>query len=82
MVKTASHTQTDSFTMEGEDFYIGANGGGATGVNSAKTNNQFMGELHELSFMNIRKTQFNAVNNLMPNFNNTVLYLRFEEIDE
>ena len=82
VVKTGTHTQTDSFTMEGEDFYIGANGGGATGANSATTNNQFMGELHELSIMNIRKTEFNAINNLTPNLNNTVLYLRFEEVDE
>ena len=82
VVKTGSHTQTDSFTMEAEDFFIGANGGGATGANSATTNNQFMGELHELSIMNIRKTEFNAVNNLIPNLNNTVLYLRFEEVDE
>ena len=82
LVKTGTHTQTDSFTMEGEDFYIGANGGGATGANSATTNNQFMGELHELSIMSINKTEFNAVNNLMPNLNDTVLYLRFEEVDE
>mgnify|MGYP003144518839 FL=1 len=82
LVKTGTHTQTDSFTMEAEDFFIGANGGGATGANSATTNNQFMGELHELSFMNIRKTEFNGINNLTPNLNNTVLYLRFEEVDE
>lgn len=82
LVKTGSHTQTDSFTMEAEDFYIGANGTGSTGANSATTNNQFMGELHELSIMNIRKNEFTALNNLMPNYNNTVLYLRFEEVDE
>jgi len=82
LVKTGTHTQTDSFTMEAEDFYIGANGGGATGANSATTNNQFMGELHELSIMSINKSEFNAVNNLMPNLNDTVLYLRFEEVDE
>lgn len=82
LVKTGTHTQTTSFSMAAEDFYIGANGGGATGANSATTNNQFMGELHELSVMNISKNQFNSVNNLMPNLNNTVLYLRFEEVDE
>ena len=41
-----------------------------------------MGELHELSIMSINKSEFNAVNNLMPNLNDTVLYLRFEEVDE
>jgi hypothetical protein len=81
-VKTGTHTQTDSFSMEAEDFYIGANGSGSTGANSATTNNQFMGELHELSIMNIRKNEFNGINNLIPNLNDTVLYLRFEEVDE
>ncbi|HAI18654.1 MAG TPA: hypothetical protein DCM10_11830, partial [Xanthomarina gelatinilytica] len=81
-VKTGTHTQTDSFTMAAEDFYVGANGSGSTGAGSATTNKQFMGEIHELSIMNIRKTEFSAVNNLMPNLNNTVLYLRFEEVDE
>lgn len=82
LAKTGNHTQTDSFTMAAEDFYIGANGSGTTGTNSATTNNQFMGELHELSIMNIRKNEFVGINNLMPPYNNTVLYLRFEEVDE
>ena len=82
LVKAGTHTQTDSFSMEGEDFYIGANGSGATGANSATTNNQFMGELHELCITNVRRTEFNGLYNLLPNYNNTVLYLRFEEVDE
>ena len=82
LVKTGTHTQTDSFIMSEQNYHIGANGTGATGANSATTNNQFMGELHELSIMNIKKNQFGAINNLMPNYNNTVLYLRFEEVDE
>ena len=83
LVKTGTHTQTDSFTLAAEDCFIGANGTGTnTATGTATSNNQFMGELHELSIMNIRKTQFSAINNLMPNFNNTVLYLRFEEVDE
>lgn len=82
LVKAGTHTQTDSFSMEAEDFYIGANGSGATGANSATTNNQFMGELHELCITNVRRTEFNGLYNLLPNYNNTVLYLRFEEVDE
>ena len=82
LVKAGTHTQTDSFSMEGEDFYIGANGSGTTGANSATTNNQFMGELHELCITNVRRTDFNGLYNLLPNYNNTVLYLRFEEVDE
>lgn len=82
LVKTGTHTQTDSFAMATEDFFIGANGTGSTGVNSATTNNQFMGEMHELAITNVRRSEFNALYNLLPNYNNTVLYLRFEEIDE
>lgn len=82
LVKAGTHTQTNSFSMEAEDFYIGANGGGATGANSATTNNQFMGELHELCITNDKRQSFPALFNLMPNYNNTVLYLRFEEVDE
>lgn len=81
LVKTGTHSRTESFSMVGEDLFIGANGTGATGANSATTNNQFMGELHELSIMNVRKENFVGVNNLLPNLNDTVLYLRFEEVD-
>jgi len=82
MIKIGTHTKTDDFSMVAEDFFIGATGGGATGAGSATTNKQFMGELHELSIMNKRAGSFSAINNLMPNFNDTVLYLRFEEVDE
>ena len=82
VVKIGTHTRTDDFSMVAEDFFIGATGGGATGVGSAITNKQFMGELHELSIMNKKVNSFSAINNLMPNFNDTVLYLRFEEVDE
>jgi len=40
-----------------------------------------MGELHELAILNIKKNEFNGVSNLLPNYDNTVLYLRFEEVD-
>jgi len=83
LVKSGTHTRTESFEMAEEDMFIGANGqGNKQTVDCASTNKQFMGELHELSFMNIRKTSFNGINNLIPNYNNTVLYLRFEEVDE
>lgn len=83
LVKTATHTQTDSFTMAAENFFIGADGQVAThGAGTAATNKQFMGELHELSIMSIRKDQFDGLTSLLPKYNDTVLYLRFEEVDE
>jgi hypothetical protein len=83
LVKTATHTQTDSFTMAAENFFIGADGQVAIhGAGTAANNKQFMGELHELSIMSIRKNQFDGLSSLLPKYNDTVLYLRFEEVDE
>ncbi len=56
-------------------------GGGATGANSAITNKQFMGEMHELSIQGIPKNSFTNRETLLPSLDNTLLYLRFEEID-
>lgn len=81
LVKTASHSQTDNFSFTREDFYIGANGQGASGSESAITNKQFMGEMHEMALLNYKKDQFAGKNNLLPNYDNTLLYLRFEEVD-
>lgn len=81
LVKTATHSQAGTFAFSREDFYIGANGQGATGSQSATTNKQFMGEMHELALLNYKKDQFAGKNNLLPNYDNTLLYLRFEEVD-
>ena len=80
-VKRGVHTQTDSFEFDQSDCFIGANGADATGAGSATTNNQFMGELHEMAIISRRLDRFN-INNLTPPYNETVLYLRFEEVDE
>ena len=81
LVKTATHSETDTFAFSREDFYIGANGQGADGAESAITNKQFMGEMHEMALLNYKKDQFAGKNNLLPNYDNTLLYLRFEEVD-
>lgn len=82
LVKTATHTQTDTFSLARENFYLGSVGSNTTGSGSASTNKQFMGEMHEMSIENIRKTRFSGTYNLLPTYNNTLLYLRFEEVDE
>ena len=81
LVKSAKHTQTDDYSFSKEDYFIGANGSGATGANSATTNKQFMGEFHELAISSLSKTKFNSLFNLLPNFDKTLVYLRFEEVD-
>jgi len=80
-VASATHSGSGTFAMDKEDLFLGANGSGATGQNSATTNKQFMGEFHEFAMSRGTRNKFN-VNNLTPRFADTVLYFRFEEIDQ
>lgn len=81
-VLDSSHTQSGTFAFGRTDSFIGANGTGATGTLSAITNKQFMGEMHEIAITNTAKTtKFPNRQTLLPSLNNTLLYLRFEEID-
>lgn len=79
-VASATHSGSGTFAMDKEDLFLGATGSGATGVNSATTNKQFMGEFHEFAMSRGTRNRFN-VNNLTPRFADTVLYFRFEEVD-
>ena len=78
---TGTTTSNNEFKFAREDLFIGANGQGTTGVGSASTNKQFMGELHEMSFIDYKRNSFPSINSLMPNFDNTLFYFRFEEVD-
>jgi hypothetical protein len=80
-VLSTKHTQSGTFAFTRTDSFIGAMGAGATGANSAIVNKQFMGEMHEISILNFPKTTFTNKETLLPSLNNTLLYLRFEEID-
>lgn len=81
LIKSVVHSATDSFSFSKDDYYLGANGSGATGANSATTNKQFMGEFHEIAISGLYKNSFNSLFNLLPNYDKTLLYLRFEEVD-
>ena len=74
-----THSGTADFNFGNGDIYIGS-AGSAIGAGSATTNNQFMGILHELSIVRAVKQTFN-IRNLLPNYDDTLLYLQFEEID-
>lgn len=81
----SQHTYSDTteeFTFGNNDCFIGATGLGAKGIGSATTNKQFMGEMHELSIMAVARNNIPFIANLLPNYNDTLLYLRFEEVDE
>ena len=60
---------------------MGANGTGDDGQDTAASNKQFMGELHELAITSVAQKDFYGLANLLPNYNETLLYLRFEEVD-
>lgn len=81
-VHSEIHPDSGTFSFNREDFHIGANGQGNTGAGSANSNHQFMGELHELSIVNKRKNVFSSLSNLTPTYDDTLVYLRFEEVDE
>jgi len=94
---TSSHTETFEFLREnmyiganatgthGGTFDANLENRGAIGhsnaTTSAVTNEQFMGELHEMSFENFIKPQFSSITNLTPKYADTLFYLRFEEVD-
>lgn len=81
LLSTDTHSDTGAFSFDRTDIFLASNGSDSTGAGSATTNKQFMGELHELSITNTRRVKFPYINNLMPNYDNTLLYLRFEEVD-
>ena len=80
--KHTYETTTETFSFGNNDCFIGATGTNAKGSGSATTNKQFMGEFHELSIMDVSRNNIPFIPNLLPNYNNTLLYLRFEETDE
>ena len=65
------------FNIDGSDTVIGAIGNIANTI----TRKQFMGELHELAVLKGAVTNFVSTDTLIPNYRNTLLYYRFEEVD-
>ncbi len=80
-ILASKHTNSGTFAFDKESYFIGANGTGGTGDNAASTNQQFMGELHELAVINRSKDRFQSLSNIVTNLNNLLMYLRFEETD-
>ena len=96
LITSDTHSETSNFSFAKTDTYLGSNGlndmsvsgindlvngGTATGPNAATTCKQFMGEFHELSIEN-KISNFAGIDNLLPNYDNTLLYFTFEEVDE
>jgi len=74
------HSETTTFTFAPNDCKIGQ-AFSHKGYNTATINKQFMGEIHEMSMMDIPRKNFLGTFNLLPNYENTLFYYRFEEVD-
>tara|TARA_R110000765_G_scaffold29910_1_gene71144 strand:+ start:106 stop:1209 length:1104 start_codon:yes stop_codon:yes gene_type:complete len=81
LVKTGTHGQSGTFSFEDEDLFIGANGNRRVSSSSAIDNKQFMGEMHEMCLTSVIRRRFPSTNTLHPNYNDTLFYFRFEEVD-
>lgn len=82
LVKSGTHTQSNDFSFAREDFVIGQKDTTTrSGAGSAVTNKQFMGELHEMAISKGLAKSFVGMYNLLPTFEDVMLYLRFEEVD-
>ena len=75
-----THTQNKVFTFAPTDCMIGQSFSNI-GYNTANMNKQFMGEIHEMSMMDIPRKNFIGTFNLLPNYENVLFYYRFEEVD-
>ena len=74
------HTQTSTFTFAPADCTIGQ-AFSNIGYNTASVNKQYMGEIHEMSMIDIPRKNFIGTFNLLPNYENVLFYYRFEEVD-
>ena len=75
-------SSSDSFVLGRDDIIIGRGSSSSFAVsNNAYNQKQYMGEMHEMCFERIYKNRYNNLNTLLPQFDETLLYLRFEEVD-
>tara|TARA_R100001510_G_scaffold54462_1_gene57199 strand:- start:1112 stop:2251 length:1140 start_codon:yes stop_codon:yes gene_type:complete len=80
LVHTSAHNQSGTFEFSKTDCLIGRNT--IDGTVSATNAFQYMGEIHEMSIERGTKKKISYSNSLFPFFDNTLMYLRFEEVDE
>ena len=75
-VATGKHTDTNTFSFGNADITLGQDR-----TDSAKRYSQFMGELHEVAVLRGAKQSMNTTTTLLPQYNDTLLYIDFEEAD-
>ena len=79
LVLSAEHTKKSAFSFARTNCLLGQ----CSEIdNGASANMQYMGEIHELSIERKAKKDIVFTNTLFPEMDETLLYLRFEEVDE
>ena len=92
VIATKKHTNFgQDFEIAAEDCFIGAdnNAGanafsetsGTEAADKAEERRQFMGEIHEFAITKGIPDSFMNIDTLIPNYRQTLLYFRFEEVD-
>jgi hypothetical protein len=80
LVLSAKHNTAGTFEFDRSDCLIGRTT--TDGTITARNASQYMGEFHEMSLERGTKKKISYSNSLFPFFDDTLLYLRFEEVDE
>ena len=75
-VANGIHTDNSVFSFGVGDITLGQDR-----TSSSKRYSQFMGELHEVAVLKGSKSSMNTTVTLLPQYNETLLYLDFEEAD-
>ena len=76
------NSSTDEFIFGRSDCLIGReNTDNLNTSNYGYTAKQFMGEMHEMCIENTYRNKYSHFHTLLPKFEQTLLYLRFEEVD-
>ncbi len=78
LIFSGEHTKKSSFSFARTNCLLGQISETDSG---ASANKQFMGEIHELSIERGAKQEITFTNSLFPEMDETLLYLRFEEVD-
>ncbi len=79
LVKTGVHSAGGNFSLAESDINIGQQSDASTAQNKRKS--QFMGEMHEMVFLNRYKKGVSSTNTLTPFYGDVLLYFDFEEVN-
>ena len=80
LVLSTKHNTAVTFVFDKKDCLIGRTT--TDGTITARNASQYMGEIHEMSLERGTRKNITYSNSLFPFYDDTLMYLRFEEVDE